>query len=77
MFVFFAVDNPWKLPKSTEMLAPSFPGTNVMRTQGKSKTTSFDSLHDYFPVSLVSLSLTSDAGQRHGNMADVVSDPNS
>jgi len=35
--------------------------------QGKSKTTSFDSLHDYFPVSLVSLSLTSDAGQRQGN----------
>ena len=31
--VYFAVDNPWKLPKSTEMLAPSFPGTNVMRTQ--------------------------------------------
>lgn len=31
--VYFAVDNPWKLPKSTEMLASSFPGTNVMRTQ--------------------------------------------
>ena len=31
--VYFAVDNPWKLPKSTEMLAPSFPWTNVMRTQ--------------------------------------------
>ena len=31
--VYFAVDNSWKLPKSTEMLAPSFPGTIVMGTQ--------------------------------------------
>ena len=67
--VYFAVDNSWKLPKSTERLAPSFPGTDVVRThQVKSKVTSLNLIHNSFPVSHASLSLTSDTGQWPGNV---------